>query len=153
MALTHFKVIRVVSRRNFDGTRTEFNIYIVIGNNFHFSVYERNENLLADILLHSFIFGIYGNGRIAHNRFGTSSSNHNVVVFTDNGILDVPQMACFILVVYFNIAQSRMAVGAPVRNTMSLINKTLFIQSHEYFTNGTGTNIVHGKTFPRPVTR
>ena len=147
MAFTHFKVIRVVSRRNFDGTRTELDIYIIIGN------YQGNEYLLTDILFHSFIIRIYGNGRITHNSFGPSRGNHDIVVFTYDGILYVPQMACFVLVIYFYIAQSRMAMRAPVRNAMTLVNKTLFIQSHEYFTNGTGTNIVHGKPFPRPVTR
>ena len=153
MAFTHFKVIRVVSRRNFDGTRTELDIYIIIGNDFHFSVYQGNEYLLTDILFHSFIIRIYGNSRITHNSFGTSRGNHDIVVFTYDGILYVPQMACFVLVIYFYITQSRMAMRAPVRNAMTLVNKTLFIQSHEYFTNGTGTNIVHGKPFPRPVTR
>ena len=153
VALAHFKVVRVVGRRNLYGACPESDVDIVVGNDFDFAVYERDDDLFADKPLHPFVFRIYGDGRIAHDRFRTGRGDHDVVVFADDGVFNIPQMALYVRMVDFDVAQSRMAMGAPVRNALALINQALFIKRHEYFADGAGADIVHRKALAAPVAR
>ena len=152
MPFSHLKVVRVVSGRDLYGTRTEFHIHVIVADNNRFSIDQGHAHLLADIFLQPFVIGVYGDGRITHNSFRPSRGNHDVIVFADDGIFYIPQMPRFIGVIHFNIAQSRMTVRAPVCNAVSLINKSFFIQSDEYFPYSPSTDVIHGEALARPVT-
>ena len=127
MAFAHGKVIGVVGRCNFYGTGTKTDIDIVIGNDFDFTIYERYDDFLADVFFHAVVFGIDGNGRIAHDGFRTGRGNHDVVIFSDDGIFDIPEAALYVRMVYFDIGQCRIAMRAPVGDTLSLIDEAFFI--------------------------
>lgn len=53
---------------------------------------------------------------------------------------------------YFDIGKRRLAAGTPVGNAEPLINQTFFIKGYKYFTDSTGANIIHRKTFTAPIT-
>ncbi len=127
MAFAHGKVIGVVGRCNFYGTRTKTDINIIIGNDFDFAVYQRYDDFFADVFFHAVVFRVDGNGRIAHNRFRTGRGNHDVIIFTDDRIFDIPEAALNIRMVYFDIRQCRIAMRAPVGDTLSLVNEAFFI--------------------------
>ena len=127
MALTHFKVVRVVSRRNLNGTGTKADIDVVVGNDFNFTVNEGNDNFLADILLHAVTIVLTATAVFTHDRFRTGRGNHDVIVFTDDGIFYEPQMAGDVGVVDFDVRQRRVAVRAPVGNALTLIDEAFFI--------------------------
>ena len=151
MALAHFKVVRVVSRRNLDGASTEADIDVIVSNDFDFAVDEGDDDFLADVLLHAVVVGVDSDSRIAHDRFRTSRSNHDIVVFTDNRVFDVPQMALHVGMVNFDVRQGRMAVRAPVGNALALIDEAFFIKRDEDFADGAGTGIIHGEALAAPV--
>ena len=127
MALAHFKVIRVVGRCDFHCACTEFRIDVIISNDFCLSIYQRNDDFLADIFFKAFVIRINRYCRIAHNRFRTGRGNHNIIIFPNNGVCNIPQMPLYIRMINFDITQRGMAVRAPVGNALALINKALFV--------------------------
>ena len=151
MPFAHFKVVRVMGRRNLNGARTEFTVHVLIADNFRLSVDKGDEDLFADVFFHLFIMRVDCDSRIAHDCFRAGRRDHDVIVFTDYGVFDIPQMPGFILMIDFNIAKRRMAMRAPVRNPPSLIDKPFFIERNEYFADGTRAYIVHGKPFTAPI--
>ena len=151
VALAHFKVVRVVSRRNLDGARTEADIDVIVGDDFDFAVDERNYDFLADVFLHAVVSRVDGDSRIAHDRFRTGRSDHDVVIFADDRVFDVPEMALDVGMVDFDIRQGRMAVRAPVGDALALVDEAFFIERDEDFADGAGAGIVHGEALAAPV--
>ena len=151
MALAYFKVVGVMGRCNLHAAGTIVHIYIIISNNGDFAIRSRKLYLLTYQMSIPFIFGIHSYSRIAWNRFRTGRSNFYISVFSDDRIVEIPEMTHFVLMFYFNIRECRLAAGAPVGDAESLIDKTFFVERNKNFTDSPGAYIVHGKPFPFPV--
>ena len=158
MTLSNLKVVRVMSRCDLNNTCTKFHIDISIGYNRNFSVNDREQKLLADDIFISVIFGIYRYCSITQHGFGScgcefqETGSTDASVFFDHRILNVPEVACLLLIFYFRIGNGSITYRTPVDDTASLVNPTLFMHLAENFGYGLVTAFIHGKTFSVPVT-
>ena len=152
VAFTHGKVIWIMGRCNLYTACTIFHIYIFISDDRNLSVSSRQLHPLPDQMRISFIFRINSDGRITGNRFRTGRRDAHSTFLISKRIIEIPQMAHIIFMLYFDIGKRRLAAGTPVGNAEPLINQTFFIKGYKYFTDSTGANIIHRKTFTAPIT-
>ena len=103
VALAHFKVIRVVSRRNLHSSGSELLIYIVVRYNRNLPAYQRQDNIFPDNILVSLIIRMHRNRRISQHSFRTGRSDLQEPVCSDNRILDVPEMSFLFLMFHLCI--------------------------------------------------
>ena len=150
---TYLKVIGVVSRSHLYTAGAEFHVHILVSNNGNFPVHQRQQALLADDVLITFVIGVHGNAGVTQHGLGTGGGNDDIAAFlTHDGILQVPEIAGLILIFHLCVRQCGDAVGAPVYDAAALIDIALFIKAHKYLTDGFGTAFVHGEAVTVPVT-
>ena len=101
MAKTDFKVVRIVSRRDFNDTCSEFDINIIIRNNRDFTVNDRKNNFLAYIFFISFIIGINCDCSITEESFRSCCGKIQIFITVRKLISQMPEMSCLILI--FNL--------------------------------------------------
>ena len=80
MAFTDFKVVKVMSRRNFNRTRTLFRIGMIIGNNRNNTINNRNNAIFSDKMCQFFVVFGNGNGGIAEHGFRTGGGNMDKLI-------------------------------------------------------------------------
>ena len=152
VALSHFKVVRIVGRCDFYTACAIFHIDIFIGNNRNFSAVSGQFYFFADKCGISFIIRIDCHRRITGNRLRSCCCNLYITFFSHYRIIDIPEMSVFIFMLHFNIRKCGLTAGTPVRYTEPLINQTFFIKGNKNLTDRFGTNIVHCKPFTAPIT-
>ena len=151
MSETNFKVVRVMGRCDFYNTCTEFSIYIFIGNDGNFLIQHGNNTGFAYQMLISFILGMNGNGSIAQHSFGSCGSQSQLFIGTNDGIIDVVEIACHIHMFHFRIGNGGLTFGTPVDDLFATVDIAFFIQTNKGFQNGVGTAFVHGEAHTVPV--
>ena len=70
MSHTDFKIIGVMSRRNFNNTRTEIRFNIFVRHNGYFAVNKRKNKGFADKVLIPFVVRVNRDRSISEQRFG-----------------------------------------------------------------------------------
>ena len=75
MPLSDFVIINIVSRSNFQSSSSEFDINIIILDNWNYTIYNWNNYVFTFQMLVSFVIRIYTNCNIAKNSFRTSRCN------------------------------------------------------------------------------
>ena len=151
MTLSDLKVIGVMSGSDLYNARSEIHFNIFISHNGYLSAYQRKNKRLADDILISFIVGIYCNSCIAQQSFGTCCCKLNIAAAVLEGIAQMPEMACLILISNLRIGKRGLAVRTPVNNSLAPVNKTLIEILYENFLNGIGAALVHCKALSRPI--
>ena len=157
MALAYFKVVRVVSRRNFNYARTELTVYIAVCHNGNPAVYKGQPNLAADQVLIPLVIGMYGYRRIAQHRLRPGGCKlqkfclADFSVFFDDRIFDMPEMSGLFLVFNLRIGNGGVTYGTPVDNTGAFIDPAFLMHFAEHFGNGLIASFIHGKAFSLPV--
>ena len=152
MTDTHFVVVGVVCRSNFYGAGTKFQIYIAISDDGDNAVSNRQTQMFANQMTIAGVFRVNCYCGIAKHSFRTSGSNgQEGTFFFNNGVLNVPQVTCVILMFYFDITQSGVTVYAPVGNAGAFVNQAFFVQGAEHFTYSLRAAFIHGKAFAFPV--
>ena len=146
------KVVRVMCRGDLHAAGAVFRIDVFIGDDRNFAAHGGQKELLADEAAEPFILRIDRHRGIAGDGFRTGRGDLHIAVFSDDRIIDVIQMAHFILMLHFDIGESGLAAGAPVRDAVALIDQALFIKGAEHFPYSAGAYGVHGEAFPGPVT-
>ena len=150
--LAHFIVVGIMGRGDLHRTGTEFQVHIFIGDDGDFPVGGGQGDFLPHQFPVPFILGIHGHGRIPGDGFRTAGGNGQILVlFAHDGVVDVPQGPCIILVFHFHVGQSRAAVHAPVDHPGSLVDQALFIKAHESFPDSPAQAFIHGEPLPVPV--
>ena len=104
MAKSHFKIVRVVSGRDFDCARAEIFIDVAVGEQRNFAIDERQNYRLADKIFVAVVVGVNCNARIAEHRFGTRRRHFNIARAVRERIAQVPQMTLLRLVLNLNVA-------------------------------------------------
>ncbi len=152
MSLAHFKVVRVMGRGDLHAAGAVCHVYIFIGNDRDLAAGARESDHLAHQIFVSFIFRIHCYRRIAGDGFRTGGSDLDVsALFAYDGIVEIPKMAYFILMLYFDVGKSSLAAGAPIGDAESLVNQSLFIEGNENFSDRARADVIHGETFTLPV--
>ena len=152
VALTHFKVVGVVSRRNLNSTSPEFLVDIFIGKQRNAAVHNRQNQGLAHDILITFIFRMYRYARITEHGFGSGRGDFHIAILALYLIAQMPEMTVFIFMFHFDIGNGRVAVRAPVGNARPLIDKALVIQAYEHFAHSRRAAFIHRETLAVPVT-
>ncbi len=86
---SQFIVMNVVGRSDFQSSRSKFPVNIFILNNRNCTVYQWDNYFFPMKGNKSFVFGMYTNGGIAKNGFGTGGCNRNKIVFALNLIFQI----------------------------------------------------------------
>ena len=151
MAPSHLKVIGVMSRGNLYHAGSEFLIHISVGNYGYLPANQGQYHRLSDDILITFILRIHGQRRIAQHGFRTCGSYLHKAIAVLDGIVNMPEMACLLLVQYFCVGDRCLTYGAPVDNPGAFVDITLLIKTDKYLKHSLRATLVHGKTLPIPV--
>ena len=60
-------------------------------------------------------------------------------------------MTCLLFILNLGIGNGGFAVGAPVDDALTSVNKSLFIEANKHLVNGLVATLVKSKAFPFPV--
>ncbi len=147
----HFKIIRVMRRRNFHRTRSKLPVHHLIRDDRNLPIHQRQQNFLPHQPLVPLILRMHCHRRIAQHRFRTRCRYGYKFLRSRHRIPDVPQMSRPLFVQHFQIAQHRQTVWAPIRQIMSAVNQPFFVQSHEHFPHHPRKLRRKRELLPRPV--
>ena len=148
----HFIVVGVVRRRNFYSAGTKLGINIAVGDNGDNSIRSRQTQGFAHQIAITRILGVNCYSGIAGQRLRTGGGNHQVASLLLNyRIVNIPQMARVILMLYLDVTQSGVAVYAPVGDAGALVNQTLFKQAAKHLADSARAALVHSKALTLPV--
>ena len=151
MTLCHFKIVRVMCRRNFYNARAEIKLYILIRNNRYGLIYNRKNNIFAHNILIALIRRIYGYTGIAQHGFRACSGHDKIFVAALYAIFYMPKEGILFFVFHLCVAQRRFTFRTPIYNTVSLINKPFIIKRNKYLRNSLAAALVHCETLALPV--
>ena len=154
MALSHFEIVRIMRRRDFDGTRAERLVNILVGKQRDAAADNRQDQRLSDEVLVALIVRMHGDARVTEHRLGARRRDFDVLArFALDFIADVPEMALLRHMVDLDVRNGRVARRAPVRDARALINEPLLIKRDEHFAHGTRAALVHREALAIPVER
>ena len=152
MAFSYLKVVRVVCRCDFYASGSELFVYVSICDNRDFTVGQRKFQHFSYDVGVSLILRVDSYGGISKQSFRTGGCDLYETAFLANyRVVDVPEMACLLLIFNLCIGNRGLAYRTPVDDAASLVDPAFFIQTAEYFLYGFGTALVHGKAFSLPV--
>ena len=157
MPFAQFPVVRIVCRRNFNDARTEFFVYISIGNNGNKAVGKRQFYLCADHVCIAFVVGMNGNRRIAQKSFGTGCRDFDTLRHPAFRIVDLIinmiHRAGSIFVFDFVIGKGGRTRGTPVYQIIAAVNQAALVKAHEHVTHRFGKTFIHRKALAAPIDR
>ena len=151
MTKAHLEVVRIVSRRDFDGAASEAHFDVVVRNDRDFpSVHRQNENFAHEMLVFR-IFRVDRNGGVARNGFRPGGGHFDVAASVLQRVSEMPQKAVFFGIFDLCVRKSRAAGRAPVDDSVAAIDKPLVVKLAENLQNRRRQIFVHSERFPRPV--
>src|SRR5689334_18564877 len=103
MALPYFEVVRVMRRRNLNGTGAKLAVNKLVGNNRDFTVCQWELNGFTNKVFVAIVFGVDGHSGITQHRLWTGGCNNNAPLPVDEWIFEVPQMAILQLMHYLYV--------------------------------------------------
>ena len=150
----HFKVVGVVRGGNFNAARAVLHIGVLVGNDGYGLVYYGQNYVFADIIFIPFVGGVYCHGGVAEHSFGTGGGNYQPLgVGAFEEVFEVPEMRIFVGVFHLRVRERRLALGAPVDNSVAVVNKALVIEVDEHLPHRARALFVHSEGKARPVAR
>ena len=152
MAFSYLKVVRVVCRCDFYASGSELFVYVSICDNRDLTVGQRKLQHFSYNICISFILRIDSYGSIAEQSLRTGRCDfYEAAFFSNYRVVDVPEVACLLLIFNLCIGDGSLAYRAPVDDAASFVDPSFFIQTAEYLFYGFGTALVHCKAFSLPV--
>ncbi len=146
MPLAHLKIGGIMSGRNFDDPRTEFEVDQRIFDEWNFATHQRKDDGLALVFLISFVFRIDSYGRIAQHRFRPRSSDFDEAVRRPfDRIFDVVELRINGFVYRLEIGQSRVASRTPIDQALAAIDQPFFIQADKNFADCAGQSLIQSE--------
>ena len=126
--LPHLEVVRIMGRRHFHRAGAERRVHILVGNNRQHPADQRQHQIFADHVGITFISRIHRHPGIAEDRFRSGRRHRHILVrVVLHRIAHMVQLACRIFVLDLDVRQRRVAAGAPVGDSVALIDQALFI--------------------------
>ena len=151
MAQSDLVVIGVVAGGHLDSARAEAELNIVVGDDGELSADKGQNCVFADKVLIALIVGVNGNTGVAEHGLGTGGCDYKLLIRVLDGVSYMPEAAGHVLVLDLGIRQSRAALGAPVDDSVALIDKSLFVQLTEGLAHGLGSCLIHGECASVPI--
>ena len=151
MTKSDLKVVRVVSRGDFNNTCTLSHIGVFVANDRNFLIKKRKNNVTAVEMLISRVVAVNCNRSIAEHSFGTGSCKFKLFACFLNLIKKMPEIRVFFFIFNLGIRNGSITMRAPVYHTVTTINKVLFIKSYKYFSYRLTAALVQGEPLPVPI--
>ncbi len=151
MTFSYFKVIRIVGGSNLNRAGSKFFIYIIICHNRNLSIHQRQKSFLSYDIFISLIIRMNRDRSIAKHGLRPGCRNLKELFCSYDRVLNMPEEPVLFLMFNLRIRQRSLTYRTPVDNPRSSIDIPFLIESYEYFFNGFGTSLVHGKPFSVPV--
>ena len=151
MTLSYLEIVGVMCRGNLYYAGTKLLIYISVCDNRNFTTYQRQDHGLTYDIFIPLVIRVYCQGAVAKQGFRSGGSDLYELVTALNRIIDMPEMACLLLVLYLCVRDRGLADRTPVDDTGSLIDIALLMQAQEYLLYGLGAALVHGEALSVPV--
>ena len=151
MALTDFKVIEVVSRRNLHAAGTELFIHIIVSDDGDFSVCQRKLQFLSDQIFIAFVFRINSNSLVAEHSFRTSRCNDDAFGAVSSRITNFPKMSVLFFRFDFQVGNRSLKFRVPVNETAPSVNQAFFIEVYEAVDHNFSEVVVHCEIETVPV--
>ena len=152
MTLSDLKVVRIVRGGNLHNARTLGHIRVLIAHNRNFLIKQRQNHVATVQMRIARILRIDRHRRITQHGFGTRSREFQLLAGLLDRIQQMPKMSVLLLVLHLGVRDRRVTMRAPVDHTVTAVNKSLLVQTHEHLFNRRRTTLVHGKAFALPVT-
>ena len=151
MTLSYLEIVGVMCRGNLYYAGTKLLIYISVCDNRNLTTYQRQDHGLTYDIFIPLVIRVYCQGAVAKQGFRSGGSDLYKLVTALNRIIDMPEMACLLLVLYLCVRDRGLANRTPVDDTGSLIDIALLMQAQEYLLYGLGAALVHGEALSVPV--
>ena len=149
----HFKIIRIMRRRNFHSPRTEFHLAVFITHDRYFATHSGDNDRLSNEVLVARIFGIHGNAGVTKHSLRACCRHRDGIALIRRIITHMPEVAVLFLIFHLGIGQRSFAVRAPINDAITAINQALVIETHKYLRHSLAAAFIHGKAFPLPIAR
>ena len=130
---TQFEIVRVVRRRHLHRSGSKLAVHERVRHNGYFSIHQGQSNSFADQPLVSLVFGMDGHSGVPQHRLRPRCGHDHILRRANDGIAHEPEISLALLVNRFEVADSGLALRAPVHNIMSAVDESVFVQPHKDF--------------------
>ena len=151
MTLSYLEIVGVVRRGNLNHAGTELLIYVCVGDDRNLAAYQRQDHGLTYDIFIALVVRIHSQGAVAKQCLRSGGSDLHELVAALDRIIDMPEMACLLLVLYLCVRDRGLADRTPVDDTGALVDIALLMQAQEYLLYGLGAALVHGEALSVPV--
>ncbi len=153
MTLADLEIVGIMRRGDFHHTGAEFRIDIVVGDNRHLAIHNRQDDRLADEFLVALIVGVDRQGGIAKHRLRTSGGHGQILVRAFDLVADIPEVRIDLFAFDFVIGKRCQASRAPVDEPIAAIDQPFVVKTYENLDHGLGQALIHGEAGSFPVAR
>ena len=151
MALPDAVIDDIVARCHLQAAGAEGSIHFIICNHRNFTSDQRNANGFSQPGSIAFIAGCGSNGHITHDGFRAGGGYGDKIAAIGRKVFNVIEVAVFLFVDYFFIAEGCKANGIPVHHTCAPVNQAFAIKINENIDYGIVQGRLHGKARAIPV--
>ena len=154
VALSHLKIVRIMSRRDLYAAGTKLFVYICVRDNRDLTVRQRKLQHFSDQILITLVIRIDCHCGITKQSLRTGRCDlDESALFPDNRIIDVPEISGLIHMLNLGIRNGCLADRTPVDDPGSLINITFFIKADKHLLHSLRASLVHCETLAVPICR
>ena len=146
-----FEVVRVVGRRDLHGSRSLFRVRIFVGDDRDLSAHYRQDDLLSDEVLVSFVARMHRDSDISEHGLRPRCGDGDSLASVRGRISEVPVLSVLVLVLDLCVRQRCLAVRAPVDQAVALVYPAFLIKVDEESYDGLVALLVHGEALAPPV--
>ena len=126
-ALTDFKIVRIMTRSDFNGTGAEVHFNIFIRNYGNFPADDGHNNGFADNFRIARVIGVNGYACVAEDGFRAGRCADDGIAAVRRIIANMPKIAGLFNKINLCIGNRRFAVRTPVDDAIAAVNQTFFI--------------------------
>ena len=127
VTFSNFEVVRVMCRCDLNRTCSELFVYIVIGNDWDFSVCQRQFTHLSYDVFVSFIIRMNCDRSISKQCLRTCRCDLQIVICSNDWILDMPEESVLLLMFNFCIRKRSLTYRTPVDDSGTFVNISFVI--------------------------
>ena len=126
-ALTDFKIVRIMTRSDFNGAGAEVHFNIFIRNYGNFPANDGHNNGFADNFRIARVIGVNGYACVAEDGFRAGRCADDGIAAVRRIIANMPKIAGLFNKINLRIGNRRFAVRTPVDDAVAAVNQTFFI--------------------------
>ncbi len=127
MPLTHRVIIEVVGGSDFDATRAELRINVIIGNNGNDALRQGQVNGLANQVAIPIIVRVHRYRSITQHGFRSRCGDNQMTLATAKGVAQMPQGAGLFFLDHFKVGYCRQELWVPINQTMASVYQALLV--------------------------